>query len=47
MPLISVWDLAYNPSNQKLIAGTYAKSLQTIDVSATITKVNALQENKN
>ena len=47
MPLISVWDLAYNPSNHKLIAGTYAKSLQTIDVSATITKVNALQENKN
>lgn len=40
MPIISVWDLAYNPSNQKLIAGTYGKSLQTIDVTTIIANLN-------
>jgi hypothetical protein len=39
MPLITVWDLVYNPSLKKLIAGTYAKSIQSIDVSSLITGV--------
>jgi len=40
MPLITVWDLVYNPSLKKLIAGTYAKSIQSIDISSLITGVN-------
>lgn len=39
MPLITVWDLVYNPSLKKLIAGTYAKSIQSIDISSLITGV--------
>ncbi len=33
MPLISVWDIEYDATNTKLIAGTYARSIQSIDVS--------------
>ncbi len=40
MPLITVWDLVYNPTLKKLIAGTYAKSIQSIDISSLITGVN-------
>jgi hypothetical protein len=36
MPVIVVWDLEYNPNTQKLLAGTYARGLQTIDVSSLI-----------
>jgi photosystem II stability/assembly factor-like uncharacterized protein len=41
MPIISVWDIAYNTTTKKLIAGTYAKSLQTIDVTTLTTGLNS------
>lgn len=41
MPIISVWDIAYNSITKKLIAGTYAKSLQTIDVTTLTTGIEA------
>jgi hypothetical protein len=37
MPAISVWDIEYNPVNNRLFAGTYAKSLQSIDVNSITT----------
>lgn len=40
MPLITVWDLVYNPTLKKLIAGTYAKSIQSIDISSLMTGVS-------
>jgi photosystem II stability/assembly factor-like uncharacterized protein len=33
MPLIPIWDIEYDAANTKLIAGTYARSIQSIDVS--------------
>lgn len=42
MPMISVWDLAYNPVNKRLIAGTYAKSIQTIDVTTLTTGLSSV-----
>ncbi len=33
MPLITVLDITYNPSNNRIVAGTFAKSIMTIDVS--------------
>ena len=47
MPLIPVFDIAYNPSNKRLIAATFAKSLQTIDVSSIITTIKSIQQNEN
>jgi photosystem II stability/assembly factor-like uncharacterized protein len=41
MPVISVWDIAYNATTQRLIAGTYAKSLQTIDVTSLTTQLSS------
>jgi photosystem II stability/assembly factor-like uncharacterized protein len=46
MPIIPVFDIAYNSSTQKLIAGTYAKSLQTIDVTSIITNVGSNTRHK-
>jgi hypothetical protein len=43
MPLITVYDIEYDEVNQKLIAGTFARSLQSIDVS---TLLIGLKENK-
>jgi hypothetical protein len=43
MPFISVWDLSYNPVNKRLIAGTYAKSIQTIDVTTLTTGISNLK----
>jgi photosystem II stability/assembly factor-like uncharacterized protein len=43
MPIIVIWDLEYNHLNKKLIAGTYARGLQTIDVSNLT--VNSTTEN--
>lgn len=40
MPIVSVWDIAYNAITKRLIAGTYAKSLQTIDVTTLTTGLN-------
>lgn len=37
MPYFVIWDLEYNPATQKLIAGTYARGIQTIDVSTLLT----------
>ncbi len=45
MPIISVWDITYNATTQKLVAGTYAKSLQTIDVTTLTTGIAALNKN--
>jgi Secretion system C-terminal sorting domain len=45
MPIISVWDIAYNATTQRLVAGTYAKSLQTIDVTTLTTGIAALNKN--
>lgn len=39
MPIMVVWDLEYNPNINKLIAGTYARGLQTIDVTSLMTSV--------
>ena len=39
MPIMVVWDLEYNPNTNKLIAGTYARGLQTIDVTSLMTSV--------
>jgi photosystem II stability/assembly factor-like uncharacterized protein len=43
MPVLVVWDLEYNPNTQKLIAGTYARGLQTIDVSSLMVSTSAGQ----
>ena len=45
MPIISVWDISYNATTQRLVAGTYAKSLQTIDVTTLTTGIAALNKN--
>jgi photosystem II stability/assembly factor-like uncharacterized protein len=45
MPIISVWDIAYNSVTKKLIAGTFAKSLQTIDVTTLTTGLASLVKN--
>ncbi len=45
MPIISVWDIAYNSTTQRLIAGTYAKSLQTIDVTNLTTGIASHNKN--
>ena len=34
-----IWDLEYNPNTNKLIAGTYARGIQTIDVTSLMTSV--------
>ena len=39
MPIMVVWDLEYNPNTNKLVAGTYARGLQTIDVTSLMTSV--------
>ena len=39
MPTMVIWDLEYNPNTSKLIAGTYARGLQTIDVTSLMTSV--------
>ncbi len=41
MPIISVWDIEYNPVSGKLFAGTYAKSIQSIDVNSITTGLTA------
>jgi hypothetical protein len=46
MPLIPVFDIAYNPSNKRLIAATFAKSLQTIEISSIITNIKSIQQNE-
>ncbi len=46
MPIISVWDIAYNTVTKRLIAGTYAKSLQTIDVTTLTTDLNSAVKNE-
>lgn len=45
MPVIVVWDLEYNPTTQKLLAGTYARGLQTIDVSSLIVGTESTKTN--
>jgi photosystem II stability/assembly factor-like uncharacterized protein len=47
MPLIPVFDIAYNPNNKRLIAATFAKSLQTIDVTNIITSIKSIAQNDN
>jgi len=37
MPLMVVWDIEFNPTTNKLIAGTYARGMHTIDVSSLLT----------
>ncbi|MCF8424824.1 MAG: T9SS type A sorting domain-containing protein [Bacteroidia bacterium] len=39
MPIMVIWDLEYNPNTNKLIAGTYARGIQTIDVTSLMTSV--------
>jgi hypothetical protein len=39
MPIMVIWDLEYNPNTYKLIAGTYARGMQTIDVTSLMTSV--------
>jgi hypothetical protein len=39
MPIMVIWDLEYNPTTNKLIAGTYARGLQTIDITSLMTSV--------
>lgn len=45
MPNIVIWDLEYNPTTKKLIAGTYARGLQTMDVSSLLL-VTGIENNK-
>jgi photosystem II stability/assembly factor-like uncharacterized protein len=40
MPTIVVWDLELNPSTNKLIAGTYARGIQTIDISTLLVNIS-------
>ncbi len=44
MPTIVIWDLEFNQSSNKLIAGTYARGLQTIDITSILqtVKVNEI-----
>ena len=37
MPYYVVWDLEFNPVTKKLIAGTYARGMHTLDVSSLLT----------
>ncbi|MGE0568226.1 MAG: T9SS type A sorting domain-containing protein [Bacteroidia bacterium] len=39
MPSISVWDISLNPALNRLIAGTYAKSIQSLDVNVITTEL--------
>jgi xyloglucan-specific exo-beta-1,4-glucanase len=45
MPIMVVWDLEFNPNTNKLIAGTYARGLQTIDVTSIMTSVGIKHTN--
>ena len=45
MPIMVVWDLDFNPNTNKLIAGTYARGLQTIDVTSLMTNVGIKNAN--
>ena len=47
MPTMVIWDLEYNPTSQKLIAGTYARGLQTIDVNSLLASVGVKQVSNN
>lgn len=45
MPIMVVWDLEFNPNTNKLIAGTYARGLQTIDITSIMTSVGIKHTN--
>ncbi len=34
MPAIVIWDIELNPTTNKLIAGTYARGIQTVDITS-------------
>ncbi len=46
MPLISVWDIEYNPLTQKLYAGTYSRSLYSINVNQITVAIDEIEKQK-